>query len=144
MEKKYRPNVAAIVLSPKYPLECKVLLAKRNDMLDIWQFPQGGIDKDESASVALLRELKEEIGVEFSEKEAVLLKEIVRDKEVADIKDMWPFRRDIKEEEITFPDGESTEFKWVTIDEFIEMFNNNEIIPNINFGREDYEKALKM
>ena len=57
---------------------------------------------------------------------------------------MWLFRRDIKEEEITFPDGESTEFKWVTIDEFIEMFNNNEIIPNINFGREDYEKALKM
>ena len=92
----------------------------------------------------MLRELKEEIGVEFSEKEAVLLKEIVRDKEVADIKDMWLFRRDIKEEEITFPDGESTEFKWVTIDEFIEMFNNNEIIPNINFGREDYEKALKM
>ena len=57
---------------------------------------------------------------------------------------MWLFRRDIKEEEITFPDGESTEFKWVTLDEFIEMFNNNEIIPNINFGREDYEKALKM
>ena len=74
----------------------------------------------------------------------MLLKEIIRDKEVADIKDMWLFRRDIKEEEITFPDGESTEFKWVTIDEFIEMFNNNEIIPNINFGREDYEKALKM
>lgn len=64
MEKKYRPNVAAIVLSPKYPLECKVLLAKRNDMVDIWQFPQGGIDKDESASVALLRELKEEIGTD--------------------------------------------------------------------------------
>ena len=57
---------------------------------------------------------------------------------------MWLFRRDIKEEEITFPDGEATDYKWVTIDEFIEMFNNNEIIPNINFGREDYEKALKM
>ena len=57
---------------------------------------------------------------------------------------MWLFRRDIKEEEITFPDGESTEFKWVTIDEFIEMFNNKEIVPSVNFGREDYEKALKM
>ena len=62
----------------------------------------------------MIRELKEEIGVEFSEKEAVLLKEIVRDKEVADIKDMWLFRRDIKEEEITFPDGEATDYKWVT------------------------------
>ena len=63
-EKKYRPNVAAIVLSPKYPLECKVLVAKRNDMKDIWQFPQGGIDENESASEALLRELKEEIGTD--------------------------------------------------------------------------------
>lgn len=64
MEKKYRPNVAAIVLSPKYPLECKVLVAKRNDMDNIWQFPQGGIDEGESANVALLRELKEEIGTD--------------------------------------------------------------------------------
>lgn len=64
MEKKYRPNVAAVVLSSKYPFECKVLLAKRNDMDTIWQFPQGGIDKGESASVALLRELKEEIGTD--------------------------------------------------------------------------------
>ncbi|TQR60596.1 RNA pyrophosphohydrolase [Campylobacter troglodytis] len=61
-EKKYRPNVAAIVLSPKYPLECKVLLAKRNDMDNIWQFPQGGIDEGEDAKKALFRELKEEIG----------------------------------------------------------------------------------
>lgn len=64
MEKKYRPNVAAVVLSSKYPFECKVLLARRNDMDTIWQFPQGGIDKGESASVALLRELKEEIGTD--------------------------------------------------------------------------------
>lgn len=64
MEKKYRPNVAAVVLSPKYPFECRVLLAKRNDMNNIWQFPQGGIDKDESARVALLRELREEIGTD--------------------------------------------------------------------------------
>ena len=92
----------------------------------------------------MIRELKEEIGVEFSEKEAILLKEIVRDKEVADIKDMWLFRRDIKEEEITFPDGEATDYKWVTIDEFMKMFNNKEIVPSVNFGREDYEKALKM
>ena len=57
---------------------------------------------------------------------------------------MWLFRRDIKEEEITFPDGEATDYKWVTIDKFMKMFNNKEIVPSVNFGREDYEKALKM
>ncbi len=67
-EKKYRPNVAAIILSPTYPLECKLFIAKRNDMEDVWQFPQGGVDENEDAKKAILRELEEEIGtkdVEF-------------------------------------------------------------------------------
>lgn len=62
VEKKYRLNVAAIVLSSTYPFECKIMLAKRNDIDNIWQFPQGGIDAGENPKTALLRELKEEIG----------------------------------------------------------------------------------
>jgi len=60
--KKYRPNVAAIVLSPKYPLKCELLIASRVDVENAWQFPQGGIDEGEEVRVALLRELEEEIG----------------------------------------------------------------------------------
>ena len=59
--KNYRPNVAAVILSHKYPEKVEILIAKRNDV-DAWQFPQGGIDEGESAKDALLRELKEEIG----------------------------------------------------------------------------------
>lgn len=58
----HRPNVAAVVLSSKYPFACDVLVAQRHDHTDAWQFPQGGIDKGESPQTALLRELKEEIG----------------------------------------------------------------------------------
>jgi len=61
--KKYRPNVAAIILSPKYPEKVEILIAKRTDV-DAWQFPQGGIDEGESPKEALLRELKEEIGTD--------------------------------------------------------------------------------
>ncbi len=61
--KKYRPNVAAVILSPKYPEKVEVLVAKRND-IDAWQFPQGGIDEGESPKEALFRELKEEIGTD--------------------------------------------------------------------------------
>lgn len=61
-EKKYRPNVAIIVLAPTYPLECKLLVAQRNDIKGAWQFPQGGIDEGESPEDAMYRELKEEIG----------------------------------------------------------------------------------
>ena len=60
--KRYRPNVAAIILSPSYPLECKVFIAQRHDISGAWQFPQGGIDEGESPKEALFRELEEEIG----------------------------------------------------------------------------------
>lgn len=64
MSKKdlYRPNVAMIIVSEDYPKSKKIFIAKRNDMEDIWQFPQGGIDKGEDVQEALFRELKEEIG----------------------------------------------------------------------------------
>jgi putative (di)nucleoside polyphosphate hydrolase len=66
MKKKrlYRPNVAAIIVSSNYPQDKEIFIAERNDMDDIWQFPQGGIDKGESAKEALFRELKEEIGTD--------------------------------------------------------------------------------
>lgn len=63
-EKRYRPNVAAIILSSAYPFECKLFIAKRSDMENVWQFPQGGIDEGEDAKNALFRELKEEIGTD--------------------------------------------------------------------------------
>lgn len=58
----YRPNVAAIIVSPKYPQECEIFVAERSDIDGAWQFPQGGIDEGESIKEALFRELKEEIG----------------------------------------------------------------------------------
>ena len=62
MAKNYRPNVAAIILSPHYPKKCEFFLGLRSDVPDAWQFPQGGIDEGENPQEALLRELKEEIG----------------------------------------------------------------------------------
>ncbi len=65
MEKKrYRPNVAAIVLSSKYPKKVEFFIAARSDVQDSWQFPQGGIDEGETPREALVRELKEEIGTD--------------------------------------------------------------------------------
>lgn len=63
-KKSYRPNVAAIILSSKYPEICEIFIASRNDIKDAWQFPQGGIDDDESPKEALHRELLEEIGTQ--------------------------------------------------------------------------------
>jgi putative (di)nucleoside polyphosphate hydrolase len=64
MNKKnlYRPNVAMIIVSHNYPQKKEIFLAQRNDLIDVWQFPQGGIDEGEEVKEALFRELEEEIG----------------------------------------------------------------------------------
>lgn len=64
MNKKdlYRPNVAMIIVSDNYPQKKEIFIAQRNDLVDIWQFPQGGIDKGEEVQEALFREMEEEIG----------------------------------------------------------------------------------
>jgi putative (di)nucleoside polyphosphate hydrolase len=64
MSKKnlYRPNVAMIIVSNNYPEKKEIFVAQRNDLSDIWQFPQGGIDEGEEVQEAMFRELKEEIG----------------------------------------------------------------------------------
>ena len=69
MSKKdsYRPNVAMIIVSENYPEQKEIFIAQRNDLLDIWQFPQGGIDKGEEVKEALFREMEEEIGTTDAE-----------------------------------------------------------------------------
>lgn len=54
----YRPNVGIIVCNG----ECQVLWARRTRH-DGWQFPQGGVERNETAEEAAYRELYEEIGL---------------------------------------------------------------------------------
>ena len=61
---KYRPNVAMIIMSSAYPEKKEIFIAQRNDLTDIWQFPQGGIDNGEEVKEALFREMEEEIGTD--------------------------------------------------------------------------------
>ena len=56
----FRPNVGIVVAN-----DCgQVLWARRIGGHDAWQFPQGGIQEDETPEDALFRELHEEIGLE--------------------------------------------------------------------------------
>jgi NTP pyrophosphohydrolases including oxidative damage repair enzymes len=54
----YRANVGIILTND----QCCLLWARRVGR-DAWQFPQGGIRKDETPEQALYRELREEIGL---------------------------------------------------------------------------------
>jgi putative (di)nucleoside polyphosphate hydrolase len=55
----YRPNVGIVLSNDRG----QVLWARRVGGHDAWQFPQGGINEDESLEDALFRELYEEVGL---------------------------------------------------------------------------------
>lgn len=56
---QYRPNVGIVLLNA----ENKVFWARRVNH-DGWQFPQGGVEPNESVEQAVFRELYEEVGLE--------------------------------------------------------------------------------
>ena len=63
----YRSNVGIVLTNDRG----QVLWARRVGGHDAWQFPQGGILRDESPETALYRELYEELGVRRSGVEIV-------------------------------------------------------------------------
>ena len=56
--RKYRRGVGIFLMNSRN----EIFIARRNDVTDAWQMPQGGIDSRESPEQAAFRELKEEIG----------------------------------------------------------------------------------
>ena len=140
---EYHIVVTGIIMNSKN----EILISKRaknKKFGGMWECNGGSILSGETSLEGILRELKEELGIKFTKKEAIFLKEIRRDKIPPDFKDLWLFRRDIKIEDITFPDGEAIEAKWVNIEEFMNMCNSKKIIPTIDFGMEEYIKALNI
>lgn len=57
-EEGYRANVGIIIAN-----DIGQLFWARRIGMDAWQFPQGGVNKDESVESAMYRELKEEVGL---------------------------------------------------------------------------------
>ena len=140
---EYHIVVTGIILNSKN----EILISKRatnKKFGGMWECNGGSILAGETSKEGILRELKEELGVIFKPEEAIFLKEVKRERVTQNFKDLWLFKKDINIEDLTFLDGEATAAKWVSIDEFIKMFNNNEIVPTVDFGREEYEEALKI
>lgn len=67
MDSEFRPCVLAVFTND----EQQVLVAERNEPRGAWQFPQGGIEPGESPEVAVVREMREELGLEARDFEIV-------------------------------------------------------------------------
>lgn len=67
MASDFRPCVLAVFANERN----QVLVAERASPRGAWQFPQGGIEPGESPEAAVVREMKEELGLEPHELEIV-------------------------------------------------------------------------
>ncbi len=56
---EFRPNAAAVIINDRG----LILVGQRADIPGSWQLPQGGIDQNENAEKAILREVEEETGI---------------------------------------------------------------------------------
>lgn len=140
---EYHIAVTGIIINSKN----EILISKRAEYKKfggMWECNGGSVLAGETSLEGIIRELQEELGIKFSKREAIFFKRIIKEGKHPHFKEFWLFKKDINDNEIVFKDGEATDFLWVTIDKFIKMCNNKEIIPTINLKREDYELALKM
>lgn len=142
-EGEFHIVVQAIIMNSKNELLISKRAANKGFGL-MWEFNGGSVLAGETSLEGIIREVKEELGIEFTKKEAIFYKEILGYKITPNFKDMWLFRKDIDIKDIVFPDRETIEAKWVSIDEFMKMFENKEIVPVIDFGLEEYNEALKI
>lgn len=142
-EGEYHLVVEAIIINSKG----EILLNKRskfkNKYPNMWESTAGSCIKGENSLQSILREIREELGVIFNEPDAVFYKTL-RDDNAKDFKDVWLFRKNLEIKDLSYTDGEVVDSKWVTIDEFEKMIDNEEIIPTIDFDKEDYKKCLEL
>ena len=88
-----------------------------------WEDTHGGIRTGETSKQGMVRELKEEIGIEISENELKLIKTIKKENTLRDI---YIVKKDISLADISFNDGEVMDCKYVTLDQFKEMIEKGE------------------
>lgn len=146
VKKNYRPNVAAIVLSAKYPEQCEIFIASRTDVENAWQFPQGGIDEGETPHEALYRELEEEIGTRDIEIIAEYPQWVSYDFPPAIAKKMYPFDGQIQKYYLV----KLKKGAKVNIDTELPEFSEYKFVPTKNiydyitfFKRTVYKQVLK-
>lgn len=142
----YRPNVAMIIVSSNYPHKKEIFIAQRNDLTDIWQFPQGGIDEGEEVEEALFRELEEEIGTDKAEIISAYPEWISYDFPEKIAKKMHPYKGQkqryyllkLKEDAVINLETQHPEFishKFVSVEEVLNL--------TAHFKKNVYEKAIK-
>ena len=138
---EYILGVQAIIINS----ENQILITKRSEFKKAyplkWECNGGAVLAGEDSLDGLVREMTEELGINLNKEEALYLKTV---KTNNNIKDIYLVKKDIEINDLKFDDGEVVDAKWVDINEYMNMFNSGEIVPNVDFIYDDYEKSMEI
>lgn len=138
---EYIIGVQAIIINSHN----EILISQRSKNKSVyplkWECNGGAIRKGEDEITGLIREIYEELGILLDKENAIYLKTVKKEKQ---FKVIYLFNMDIEIDDIKFVDSEAIEAKWVSIQEFVKMFNKEEIVPNVDFDENDFDKCLKL
>ena len=93
-----------------------------------WEFTGGGVLAGETTSLAAIREVKEELGVNLSETELELF-EVYKHKNY--FMDIYLVRKDLSEEEIVLDRNEVVDWKWLSKDEIGQFIEAGKMVRSV-------------
>lgn len=114
-EGEYHLSVEVFILNSKG----EILLTRRSPNKDVyggyWETTAGSVIAGEESLETMLREIKEEIGIEVKDWELIFQKRIVEEIR-HQFMDLYYLEKDISLDEIVFQEGETCDARWVDFD----------------------------
>ena len=125
----------------------EILITKRSDTKKVlpgkWECNGGAVASGETPIEGLEREIHEELGIVLDREKIKYYKTVIKD-DKHNIKDIFIYKDDIDVKDLSFSDNEVSAAKYVSIDEYMNMFNAGEIVYNVDFNDKDYFQIMKM
>ncbi|MEK0292313.1 NUDIX domain-containing protein [Caldifermentibacillus hisashii] len=110
----------------------EVLISKRHPTKpygNLWECNGGSVLAGETSLQGILREIKEEIGIDLNPDNGKIIRQETRD---CSHYDLWYFQQNANIHDLTLQAEEVSDAKWVNQKEYDVMVTNQEIVPSID------------
>ena len=104
-----------------------------------WECTGGAVTSGEDSYTGAIREVGEEIGIELKSKGELIDTVVLQ----GYVKDIYIFRENVDIEEAKLEEGAVIDIKWVTVKEFDEMVQNDEIAEPILYDMSKLKEIMK-
>ncbi|NLK04758.1 MAG: NUDIX domain-containing protein [Spirochaetales bacterium] len=124
--------------------ENKLLVTLRSAEKDLypnlWENTSGSVISGETSRDAALRELKEETGIEASEEEMRFLGTA---RKASSFVDIYLVKKNLESDAITLQEGETTAFRWVSLEQLEKMNQEGRLAFPVAFRFEQFRSVFK-